>query len=327
MLPETMKTIELPEHGGVEVMAIGERPLPTVGDDQILIKIAAFGVNGPDIVQRRGFYPPPPGASDLMGLEVSGTVAATGKNVDRWKLNDEVCALTNGGGYSEYVAVDAGQCLPVPEGVSLIDAAGLPETYFTVWSNVFFNQTIGDKAHILIHGGAGGIGSTAIELAVARGLKVFTTTGKPEGVAFCENLGAHHVINYREQDFVDVVKQNGGADIIVDIVGGDYVERNFKVANPDARIIQLAFNKGSKVEVNLMPIMLKRLTLTGSTLRPRPPQFKQAVAGDLEEKVWPLFAKGQLSVHTHAVFAFDDIRKAHELMESATHQGKILVTP
>ncbi len=324
--PTKMKTIELPEFGSAEVMTKGERPLPQPAAGEVLIQIKAAGINGPDIIQRRGFYPPPPGASDLMGLEVSGKVVALGSGVNNWKIGDKVCALTNGGGYAEYVAVEASHCLPIPEGVSEVDAAGLPETFFTVWSNVFFNQDIPKDALLLVHGGAGGIGSTAIQVGAAMGLRVFTTSGKPEGCKFCEGMGAERAINYNEEDFIDVVKEAGGADIILDIIGGDYIERNFKAAKPDAKIIQLAFNKGSKVEINLMPIMLKRLTLTGSTPRPRPKEFKSAVAADLREKIWPLFANGKIKSTTYKTFPFEDVRQAHEMMESAKHRGKILIT-
>ena len=322
-----MKTIELPEFGGPEVLTQGTRSRPEVTPSQVLIKISAFGVNGPDIIQRRGHYPPPPGASDLLGLEVSGEIISVGAEVKEWKVGDTVCALTNGGGYAEFVAVEAGHCLPIPQGVSIEDAAGLPETFFTVWNNVFFNQEIESGALFLVHGGAGGIGSTAIQLGKALGLRVFATSGKPEGCAFCEELGAERAINYNDEDFVEIVKAAGGADIILDIIGSDYIARNFQAAKPDARILQLAFNKGSKVEINLMPVMLKRLTYTGSTLRPRSKEFKAAVAADLRERVWPLFASGAICAHTFKTFKFEDIRAAHEMMESAKHRGKILVTP
>ena len=326
-MQDKMKTIEIREHGGPDVLDLGERDLPVPGATEVLVKVIAAGVNGPDIVQRRGFYPPPPGASDLLGLEVSGEVVATGTEVSQWQKGDRICALTNGGGYAEYVAVEANHCLPIPETVSETDAAGLCETYFTVWNNAFLNQTIPDGGTLLIHGGAGGIGSTAIQLGKSLGLQVFTTSGTPEGCSFCERMGADRAINYKDEDFVEVVKNAGGADIIIDIIGGDYVARNMSAAKPDARIIQLAFNKGSKVEINLMPIMLKRLTLTGSTLRPRTKDFKAEIASDLKQKVWPLFSEGKLKTHTHAVFPFEQAQKAHELMEAKGHQGKILLTP
>ena len=327
MIHDTMKTIEIQEPGTADVLTIGNRAVPQAGPDEVLVKVTAAGVNGPDIVQRRGHYPPPKGASDLLGLEVSGEVVAVGENASQWQLGDRICALPNGGGYAEYVAIEAGHCLPIPDGVNETDAAGLPETLFTVWNNVFLNQSIPDNGLILVHGGAGGIGSTAIQLGKAFGLRVFTTTGKPEGCEFCTQLGADRAINYREEDFVEVVKQAGGADIIVDIIGGDYIARNMSAAKPDSRIIQLAFNKGSKVEINLMPIMLKRLTLTGSTLRPRSKAFKSEIAADLKKQVWPLFSKGQFRTQTHATFSFEDVQEAHRMMESAAHRGKILLTP
>jgi len=327
MLPETMKTIEISEFGKPDVLAIGERPLPIPAADQILLKVTAAGVNGPDIVQRRGHYPPPPGASDLLGLEVSGTVVAVGDDVTTWSVGDTLCALTNGGGYAEYVAINANHCLPIPAGVSEQDAAGLCETYFTVWSNFFLEQEINKGDIFLVHGGTGGIGSTAIQLGAAFGLRVFTTCGSAENCAFAEANGAERAINYKEEDFVEIVKEAGGANIILDIMGGDYINKNISAAAPDARIVQLAFNAGFKVEANLMPIMLKRLTLTGSTLRPRKPDFKAAVAADLKDRAWPLFDSGKLKTTTFKTFAFEDVIEAHKLMEAKGHQGKILITP
>lgn len=326
-LPETMRVIEMPEPGGPEVLTPDSRATPEPGAGEVLIRVTAAGVNGPDLVQRRGHYPPPPGASDLLGLEVSGEVVALGDGVDRWATGDRVVALTNGGGYAEFVAVDAGHCLPVPEGVAEADAAGLPETYFTVWSNVFFNQTLPEGGRFLVHGGAGGIGSTAIQLGVAMGLEVLATVGGPEEAAFCEGLGAARCIDFREEDFVAITREAGGADVILDIIGGDYVERNIKAARHDARIIQLAFNGGSKVTLNLMPVMLKRLVYTGSTLRSRPDSFKAAVARDLEAQVWPLFARGALRPVTHAVLPLAQAGEAHAMMEKAAHRGKILLRP
>ena len=322
-----MKTIEISEYGGPEVLTAGEREKPEPAASEVLIEVAAAGVNGPDIVQRRGHYPPPPGASDLLGLEVSGTVVAVGSDVTDWKAGDPICGLTNGGGYAEFVAVEAAHCLPIPDGVALVDAAGLPETLFTVWNNVFLNRDIPEGGLLLVHGGAGGIGSTAIQLGKAFGLRVFATSGKPEGCQFCEELGAERAINYREEDFVEIVKAAGGADIIIDIIGGDYIARNISAAKPDSLIVQLAFNKGAKVEINLMPVMLKRLTYTGSTLRPRSNEFKAEIAADPKKRVWPLFGKGQFKTLTHRTFAFEDVRAAHEMMEQAAHRGKILLTP
>ncbi|MDK3073177.1 NAD(P)H-quinone oxidoreductase [Sedimentitalea sp. JM2-8] len=327
MLPTTMKTIEMREPGDPDVLGIGHRDLPGLRDTEILIRVTAAGVNGPDMVQRRGHYPPPKGASDLLGLEVSGEIAAIGKDVTGWNVGDVLCALTNGGGYAEYVAVKAGHCLPVPDGVSQIDAAGLCETFFTVWSNLFFGLPAQDGGLLLVHGGAGGIGSTAIQLGKAMGMRVFTTCASGEDCAYAQSLGADRAINFKEEDFVDVVRDAGGANLILDIIGGDYVARNVKAASPDARIVQLAFNAGSKVEINLMPIMLKRLVYTGSTLRSRPESFKSAVAADLRKTVWPLFVKGALTAQTYKVFPFDQAAEAHWMMERAGHRGKILLSP
>ena len=327
-LPTQMTVIEMREAGKPNVLIEGKRELPKASTNEVLIKVTAAGVNGPDLVQRRGHYPPPKGASDLLGLEVSGEIVATGSDQTQWAIGDHVCALTNGGGYAEYVAVTASHCLPIPEGVSEIDAAGLPETCFTVWSNVFFQQQIKKDAVFLVHGGAGGIGSTAIQLGTAMGLQVFTTADSDEACAYCEALGAKRAIDFKQDDFVPILREAGGADIILDIIGGDYVARNIKAARADARIIQIAFNLGSKMEIDLMPVMLKRLTLTGSTLRSRPETFKSAVAADLQKTAWPFFdaAPAQLQATTFASFDLADAAKAHELMESGTQRGKILLT-
>jgi len=327
MLPSSMTTVEMREPGGPEVLEPGRRSLPEPRAGEVLIRVTAAGVNGPDIVQRRGHYPPPEGASDLLGLEVSGEIVATGEGVSQSRIRERVCALTNGGGYAEYVAVDAGHVLPVPEGVSEIDAAGLPETWFTVWSNLFHGHEVPPGARLLVHGGAGGIGSTAVQLGKALGLRVFATCGGAEDCAFAESLGAERAIDFHNEDFVPVLREAGGADLILDIIGGDYIERNIKAAAPDGRIVQLAFNAGSKVTINLMPVMLKRLTYTGSTLRTRPVAFKSAVAEALRTRVWPMFANGRLAAHTHAVFPFARAAEAHALMESAGHRGKILLRP
>jgi len=327
-LPVSMTVIEMREPGGPDVLQSGTRPLPVLKDHEILVKVSAAGVNGPDLVQRRGHYPPPKGASDLLGLEVSGEVVAVGATQNFWAVGDKICGLTNGGGYAEYVAIDAAHCLPIPDGISLIDAAGLPETYFTVWSNVFFNHKIPETGNFLVHGGAGGIGSTAIQLGTAMGLSVYTTAGDAESCAYCESLGAHRAINFKEEDFVDILREAGGADIILDIIGGDYIARNIKAARHDARVIQLAFNAGSRVEIDLMPVMLKRLSFTGSTLRSRPDQFKADVAADLKAVVWPLFGSdaSRLRATTFTSFPLADAGKAHALMESASQHGKILLT-
>ena len=321
-----MKTIEMNGSGDPDVLYVGEREKPAINPGQILIKTSAAGVNGPDMMQRKGLYPPPPGASDLMGLEVSGFVAEIGSDVKNWQVGEEVCALTHGGSYAEYVAVNAEHCLPIPQNVTLNDAAGLPETFFTVWSNLFYRRDIKVGGNLLVHGGSGGIGTTAIQLGAALGMNVYATASNPEKCAFCEKLGAIRGINYQQEDFVEVMKEAGGADLILDILGGDYIQRNMSAAALDGRIVQLAYRKGSKVEVNMMPLMVKRLTYHGSTLRPRPDEFKAAIAQDLKDKVWPMFAEGKLVTLTHKTFAMEDVVEAHQMMEDARHVGKILLT-
>jgi NADPH:quinone reductase len=291
----------------------------------VLIRVAAAGVNGPDLMQRKGLYPAPPGASDLLGLEVAGEIIATGDGVAGWSVGDTVTALTNGGGYAEYCAVDARHCLPVPNGVSVRDAAGLPETFFTVWSNIFMGAGLKAGETLLVHGGAGGIGTTAIQLGKVFGAKVIATDSPEERCALCRDLGADRVVDYKRDDFVDIVRKEGGADVILDIVGGPNIERNMKAASHDARIVQLAFALGSKVEINMMPIMLKRLTYTGSTLRTRPPEFKARIAAELKDKVWPKIESGQIRVVTNRTFPLAQAAEAHALMESAGHTGKILL--
>jgi len=322
-----MTVIEMQGSGGPEVLVPGRRPVPEPGSGELLIKVTAAGVNGPDIVQRKGHYPAPKGASDLLGLEVSGEVVALGPDCARWTVGDRLCALTNGGGYAEFVAARGEHCLPIPAGVAETDAAGLSETYFTVWSNVFHGAAIPEGGTFLVHGGGGGIGSTAIQLGTALGLKVYATEGSDAALAFCAGLGAVRAIDYRSEDFVEVLRAAGGADIILDIIGGDYVARNIKAARHDARIIQLAFNAGSTVEINLMPVMLKRLSYTGSTLRTRPEAFKAAIARELEAQVWPLFAEGRLRPVTYKVLPLARAREAHEIMQAGGLQGKILLTP
>ncbi len=322
-----MNTIEIKTHGAPDVLTAGRRPLPKFADNEVLIKIAAAGVNGPDLLQRRGLYPPPPGASDLLGLEVSGVIAAVGDKVVNWRKGESVCALTNGGGYADFVGVNAQHCLPIPEGVDLIDAAGLPETFFTIWSNIFFQHEVKADSILLVHGGAGGIGSAAIQIGANMGLRIFTTVGDDDAADWCIALGAESAINFRNDDFVSILRDAGGADIIVDIIGGDYIARNIKAARADARIIQLAFNQGSKVEIDLMPMMLKRLNITGSTLRSRPDAFKASVAEDLRERVWPLLASGKIQPTTFETFPLKDAVAAHEMMETKGKKGKILLIP
>ena len=324
-LPQTMKAVEISTPGGPEVLKPTERPLPQPKPNEVLVKVAAAGINGPDLMQRKGLYPAPQGASDLPGLEISGEVVALGSDVKQWKVGDQVAALTNGGGYAQYCVAEADQCLPIPKGVDLIDAAGLPETFFTVWSNVFIGAQLKAGETFLVHGGAGGIGTTAIQLGKAFGAKVIATDSPEARVQLCRDLGADRAVDYKTEDFVEAVREAGGANVILDIVGGPNIERNFKAASHDARIIQLAFALGSKVEVNLMPVMLKRLTYTGSTLRTRPPAFKARIATELKRDVWPHIEAGRIRVVTHRSFPLAEAAQAHAMMESAGHTGKILL--
>ncbi|MBM3373033.1 MAG: NAD(P)H-quinone oxidoreductase [Betaproteobacteria bacterium] len=324
-LPATMQAVEISAPGAPEVLKPVTRPLPQPKDHEVLIEVAATGVNGPDIMQRKGLYPAPAGASDLPGLEVSGRVVARGAAVTRWNVGDAVVALTNGGGYAEYVAVHGEHCLRAPKGISLHDAAGLPETFFTVWSNVFIGAGLKAGETFLVHGGAGGIGTTCIQLGKAFGAKVIATDSPASRCQVCKDLGADRVIDYKAEDFVEVVRAEGGANVILDIVGGANIEKNMKAASHDARIIQLAFAAGSKVELNLMPVMLKRLTYTGSTLRTRPDTFKARIARELEAQVWPLVESGKIRVVTHRMLPLAEAAAGHALMESSQHTGKILL--
>lgn len=321
----TMQAVQIREPGGPEVLEMAVRPIPEPAAGEVLIKVAAAGVNGPDLMQRRGLYPAPAGASDLPGLEISGVVAACGAGVQRWKTGDEVLALTNGGGYAQYCTADERQCLPIPRGVDIVDAAGLAETYFTVWSNLFLEGGLKAGQTLLVHGGAGGIGTTAIQLAKAFGVSVVATDSPEQRCKICADLGADRVVDYKQEDFVEVVREMGGADMILDIVGGPNVEANFKAAKHGGRIVQIAFAAGSKVTVNLMPVMLKRLVYTGSTLRTRPPEFKARVAQELLRNVWPKIEAGDIRVVTSRRFALDDAGKAHATMEESSHTGKVLL--
>lgn len=324
-LPPSMSVIAATAPGGPEVLQTAERPLPKLEAGDVLVKVTAAGVNGPDLWQRKGLYPPPAGATDLLGLEISGEVVARGNHAARWKVGDKVAALTNGGGYAQYCAVDARHCLPIPSGVGLQDAGGLPETFFTVWSNIFMTARLAAGETLLVHGGAGGIGTTAIQLGKAFGAKVIATDSPEARCQICRDLGADRVIDYRNEDFVEVVRNEGGANVILDIVGGPNIERNIKAASHDARIVQLAFGQGSKVEINLMPVMLKRLSYTGSTLRTRSPAFKAKIAEELEAKVWPHISSGRIRTVTGKTFPLAEAAKAHALMESSQHTGKILL--
>ncbi|HSG95421.1 MAG TPA: NAD(P)H-quinone oxidoreductase [Afifellaceae bacterium] len=322
-----MTAIEMSEAGGPDVLAPGKRPIPEPGPSEVLVKVAAAGINGPDMMQRKGLYPAPKGASDLLGLEISGEVVAVGENADMWTAGDTLCALTNGGGYAEYCAVEQSHCLPIPDGVDIADAAGLPETYFTVWSNIFMTAGLTSGENFLVHGGAGGIGTTAIQLGIAFGAKVFATDSPAERCRICSDLGADLTIDYKSENFVDIVRQAGGADVVLDIVGGPYVAQNIKACAHDGRIIQLAFALGSKIEIDLMPVMLKRLHYTGSTLRSRPSAGKSEIARQLREKVWPLFGEGKLKTVTGRILPLGEAAAGHALMESAGHTGKILLQP
>lgn len=324
-----MRYINISEYGGPEVLEIKEGKVPDPGKGEVLIKVHAAGVNRPDVMQRQGLYPPPPSASPVLGLEVAGEVTATGNDVSAWSVSDRVCALTNGGGYAEYVAVPAGQCLPVPAGLSLEEAAALPETFFTVWSNVFDRAKLKAGESFLVHGGSSGIGITAIQMARSLGSKVFTTAGSEEKCAACRRFGADVSVNYHEQDYVEVLKaatDGQGVDVILDMVGGDYVARNLKLAAKDGRIVSLSFIKGSRVEIDMMPILLKRLTVTGSTLRPRSAEAKAGIAENLRAKIWPLIESREIKPLIAARFPLEDAAEAHKLMESSKHIGKIILT-
>lgn len=324
-LPSTMHAIEMNGAGGPEVLRLAERRVPQPGPGEVLVKVAYAGVNGPDLMQRKGLYPPPKGASDLLGLEIAGEVVAVGPDTRRYKPGDELCALTNGGGYADYCAVLEDHCLPIPAGLSLAQAASLPEAFFTVWSNVFMTAGLEAGETFLVHGGAGGLGTAAIQLGKAFGARVVATDHPADRVATCTALGADRALDYETEDFVEVVRGMGGADVILDIVGGPYVERNIKATRHDARIVQLAFALGSKVQIDLMPIMLKRLHYTGSTLRSRPDAFKRDVARELEAKVWPLFATGKLKPVVGTTLPLAEAAEAHRLMERAGHRGKIVL--
>ncbi|WP_371876996.1 NAD(P)H-quinone oxidoreductase [Microbulbifer sp. 2205BS26-8] len=324
-----MRVIELLGYGGPEVMQLVELAKPGIATDEVLIKVAAAGVNRPDIVQRKGQYPAPPGASPIPGLEVAGKVVAVGEAVRRWRVGDRVCALTNGGGYAEYAAVAEGQCLPIPAGLSEVEAAALPENFFTVWTNVFDRAKLQSGETLLVHGGSSGIGTTAIQLAYRLGARVFTTAGSEGKCTACEILGAERAINYRVEDFVQVVREatgDHGADVILDMVGGDYIDRNISVAAYDGRIVNIAYQRGAEVQVNMLPVMLKRLILTGSTLRHRTAQVKAEIAHALEARVWPLIANGKVRPQIAAQFPLEQVAEAHRLLEAGKVIGKIVLT-
>ena len=327
-IPESMHYIEHGAGGTPESMRLATRSVPKPGPGEVLIRVAYAGVNRPDVIQRIGKYPPPPGASPILGLEVSGEIVALGEGVDHWKLLDEVCALANGGGYAEYTCVPARQVLPVPRGLTLQQAAALPENYFTVWTNVFERGRLKSGESFLVHGGSSGIGLTAIQLAKARGAMIYTTVGNEAKAQVCLNRGADAAIVYREKDFVAEIARltdQRGVDLILDMVGGDYIERNLKSMAVEGRLVQIAFLKSPRVEVDWSLLMLRRLTFTGSTLRPRTETQKNAIAMQLREQVWPLLEDGKALPVIHRVFPLREASAAHALMESSEHIGKILL--
>jgi putative PIG3 family NAD(P)H quinone oxidoreductase len=328
-LPKEMNCVVLDGFGGPEVLKPGKRPVPSIGAEDVLIKVAAAGVNRPDVLQRQGSYTPPPGASDLPGLEVAGSVVAIGSGVKDWKVGDSVMALVSGGGYAEYCAAPAPQCLPVPQGFGMVEAAGVPETFFTVWTNVFDRGRLKADETFLIHGGSSGIGTTAIQLAHQFGAKVIATVGGADKAEACRKLGADIAINYREQDFVKEVMKataNKGADLILDMVGGEYINRNLSCLAMDGRLVQIAFLQGAKAEINLAQVMMKRQTITGSTLRPRSVAQKGEIAQALKQQVLPLLNAGKVKPVIHKTLPLSQAAEAHRLMESSTHIGKIVLT-
>ena len=329
-LPQEMNAIDPTETGGPEVLALVRRPAPVPGPGEVLIKVAAAGVNRPDVAQRRGLYPPPPGAPTIPGLEVSGTVVAVGAGLSDIELGQPVCALVAGGGYADYVAAPAGQCLPVPDSLNMIEAAALPETLFTVWTNLFERAFAREGETVLIHGGTSGIGTTAIQLAAAFGARVFTTAGTAEKCAACLELGASRAINYRSEDFCAVIAEEtgrAGVDVILDMIGAAYFERNLKSLSRDGRLSIIAFLGGTFAEkVSLAPILLKRLRLMGSAMRPRTAAEKQEIRDALLEKAWPLLEEGRIAPVIHAVLPFGEAAAGHRMMEHGDHIGKIVLT-
>jgi putative PIG3 family NAD(P)H quinone oxidoreductase len=323
-----MRYVAAREPGPPEVLAVAETQLPVPKRGDVLIRVAYAGVNRPDCLQRAGGYPPPPDASPIIGLEVSGTIVALGEDVDAWHVGDVVCALTAGGGYAEYCTAPAAYCLPPPHGLSLLETASLPENYFTVWHNVFERGRLQEGETLLVHGGSSGIGLTAIQLAKAFGAAVITTVGSADKAAYCRGIGADHAINYRERDFaaeVAAITAKRGVDVVLDMVGGDYIEKNLKCLALEGRLVIIAFLRGSRAEVDWRFIMLKRLTVTGSTMRASPHERKAAIAQALRERVWPLFEAGRLKPVIYRVFPLQEAAAAHALMESSQHIGKIML--
>jgi len=326
--PEKMKAVEITKDTDTPALVLGDVAVPDHGPDDVLVRVAASGVNRPDLMQVAGMYPPPPGASEIPGLELSGEIVAVGSNVSDWKCGDKVCALVTGGGYAQYAAVPAAQCLPAPKGMSMTAAAGVPETFFTVWHNVFDKAQLKAGETFLVHGGTSGIGTTAIQLAKAFGATVIATAGTDEKCQACRDLGADVAINYKTQDFVEEVKaatDGKGADVILDMVAGDYVSRNFKAAAFEARILIIAFLRGPKAETNFTPLLLKRLTLMGSTLRAQPVANKGAIANALREKVWPLLEVGKVAPVIYKTFPLEQASEAHATLKGGAHIGKVIL--
>ena len=324
-----MRVVEVPEPGGADALTLGERPVPAPGPGEVLIEVAAAGLNRADVMQRNGHYPPPPGASDLLGLEVSGTVADSASDVSGICIGDEVCALLAGGGYAEYCTAPASSCLPVPDNMGLIEAAAVPETFFTVWTNLFMRGKLRSGEKCLIHGGSSGIGTTAIQLGKAFGAQVCVTAGTEEKCRACIDIGAERAINYRTTDFVEAVHEwtNGkGVNLILDIISGDYVAKNIKCLAAEGRLVIIATQGGLKAQINVLPIMTQRLTITGSTLRPRTVEQKAQIADELRANAWPLLNEGKIKPVIDSVFPLNDVQKAHERLESGSHFGKILLT-
>ena len=327
-MTKLITAIEITKFGSPDVLKPRQIPMPEITADEVLVKVAAAGVNRPDIMQRTGMYPAPKGVSKIPGLEVSGEIVEMGANVTGWALGDKVCGLVAGGGYAEYCAVPATQCLPIPEGLSMEEAASLPETFFTVWSNVFDRGALKAGETFMVHGGTSGIGITAIQLAKAFGATVITTSGSDKKADFCLDLGADLAINYKTQDFAEEVKsytQGKGVNVLLDMIAGDYIKRNFTVMAVEGRIVMIAVQRGSKIKANILPIMLKRLTFTGSTLRARETAFKADITENLRTKVWPLIAQGKIKPVVSQVFALKDAAHAHAYLDTGNNMGKIVL--
>jgi NADPH2:quinone reductase len=327
-LPETMNCIEIPKPGGPEALKPTTRPVPTPTALEVLIRVEVAGINRPDCIQRQGNYAPPMGTTDIPGLEVSGEIVAVGSKVKKWSIGDKVAALVTGGGYAEYVAAPYKQCLPIPKNLSMIEAAALPETFFTVWTNLFERGALKKGEVLMIHGGSSGIGTTAIQIASQRGVRVITTAGNDEKCSVCKDLGAERTVNYHNEDFAEAAQEfsfGKGVDVILDMVGGNYINKNIKSLAPDGRLVQIAFLQGSKAEINFMPIMLKRLTLTGSTLRPQSIERKGEIAAALIENVWPLISTGKVKPVIYKIFPLSQASEGHAMMESSQHIGKIML--